>query len=1055
MATRKGTRFNRNALTLALEAALFSAMLMPAAASAQTTSAPATPTQAEQEAADKKAAEKKATDLDTVVVTGSRIRRAGFDTLEPATVVTREAIEAQGLTNAADALNRTPGFAGSVTPDGGQSGFNVGVNFVNRFNLGTNRTLTLVNGRRFVSSNPATQFSGAAAGLQVDLNTVPINLIERIENIAIGGAPTYGSDAISGVVNVILRKNFEGAVFNLGTGLTERGDNQRMNFSSLVGANFGEDDRGNVTFSIALDSVEGVLGNTRDFIARSVVNTTNPLASVVAPGRTPGNDGRVNPNTPFNTSLTDGIPNSVLINNRRLYTLTPGGVLLNPAGTFVANTGGTVLRGFGPTGGTFLQFDTNGNLVPYNPGIGFNTTNASGGDGFNLADTVQLTSDLERKTVNLNARYAVTDSVNVFMESLYYTANARELIDQNPYQSTLFPGGTSGALRISATHPLLTQQARTTLASNGITSFDLGRASRDLFTNDARSETTVGRMVFGLDGTFELADRLFYWEASSNYGRSESFNRGTGLNQQNFVNAINVSRNAAGQVVCDPAARNAIYSSQATTGGFPTGTPRPVADPNCVPLDLFGEGRPSAAALNYITYPTVARSQLEQRVFNVNLSSTLIDMWSGPLQYSVGFERRTEKGVFDPDANLRAGIGRSVPITPLSGQYSTKERFAELLIPLVNPDSDWLLLKKFEVTAKYRHVDNEINGPFEAYTYGAQWKPFNDLEFRGNFTRSLRAPAITELFLPQASAFSAVPDPCDSRNITGGTKPATRAANCAAFLSFYNLPATGFTSNAVGATIPIVTGGNPNLLNEAAENYSYGLTWAPTFRVLDGFVFAADYYNIDISNIITNLGTGAIASGCFDNDSFNKADIPNANNLCSLITRGADGQILSVRTGTVNGQFTRLEAYSAEMRYGFDANAWGRFDFGLSAYFPTEYTSSVTGVTVSDFASTVGVQRSYSLFSNWKYNNLGFNLALYHTPKTKFSNEQTIETRETLSLAEYWLVNGGASYRFNEHAIVRLAVTNLLDRDPPFPSTGGDGYDNLGRRYNVALEYKF
>ncbi len=1027
-----------------LTSALLAALMVPVAGGAFAQDTSTTADEEEAQATDEAAQE-----LDRVIVTGSRIARAGFDTLEPATVVTREAIEAQGITNIADALNRTPGFAGSLTPDGGQSGFNVGTNFVNRFNLGTNRTLTLVNGRRFVSSNPATQFSGVAAGLQVDLNTIPVNMIERIENVAIGGAPTYGSDAISGVVNVILRRDFEGTVFNFGYGLTEQGDNERVNFSSLIGANFGENDRGNVTFSLAYDTVDGVLGTERDVFTRNIVNTTNPLASTVLPGRTPANDGRVDPNTPFNTGNSDGIPNTVLIRDRRLHALTPGGVLLNPAGTYQAGTGNSVLRGFGPTGNVYLQFDPNGNLVPYNQGIPFNLQNASGGDGWNLAEHQQVTSDLERMTLNLNSRWAVTDNVDVFMEGLYYSAKARELIDQTPFQSTLF-GGTSGSLRIDSTHPLLTPQARGVLAANGINNFNIGRASRDLYTNDARSTTDVGRFVFGLDGSFTLANRDFYWEASSNYGRSESLNYGTGLNQQRFVNAINVSVNGAGQVVCDPNARNAVY---ATGLGF-AGGPSPVSDPNCVPLDLFGEGRPSAAALRYLTYPTVARSLLEQQVFNVNVASTLVELWSGPLQYNVGFERRTESGQFDPDANLRAGIGRSVPIAPLRGQYSTKERFAELLIPLVNPDSDLLLLKKLDVTAKYRHVDNEINGEFEAFTYGLQWKPIDDLEVRGNFTRSLRAPAITELFIPVGSAFSTVPDPCDSRNITGGTKPETRAANCAAFLSFYGLPPSGFTSVAVGATIPITTGGNPNLLNEAAESYSYGFTWAPTFGALDGFVFAADYYNIDISGIIANLNTTAIAQGCFDNDNFNAADIPNANNFCSFITRGPDGQITTVQTGFVNGAFTRLEAYSAEMRYGFDTNAMGRFNFGLSAYFPTEYTSSVNNVTTTDFGSTLGVQRSYQFDTSWQYNKVGANLAVYHTPKTQFSNTQTVETRETLFVDKYWLVNGGLSYRFNDKAIARLAVTNLLDEEPPFPLTA-DGYDNLGRRYNLSYQLSF
>ncbi len=1033
-----------------LSVALLSALLLPFAGTAwaQDAQEPQDPATASDAAADTEV-----TQIDTITVTGSRIRRAGFDTLEPAVVVTRQSIEAQGLTNIADALNRTPGFAGSLTPDGGQSSFNVGTNFVNRFNLGTNRTLSLVNGRRFVSSNPATQFSGVAAGLQVDLNAIPVQMIERIENIAIGGAPTYGSDAIAGVVNVILRRDFEGAAISGGYGISEEGDNARKNFSGVIGANFGENDRGNVTFSIAYDKVDGVLGTERDRVARQIANTTNPLASQMPSGRTPANDGRLDPNTPFNTGTADGIPNTVLIDNSRIFALTPGGLLLNPAGIYKAGTGNTVLNGFGAGNSTYLHFDQSGNLVPYDPGIGFNLQTAHGGDGWNLGEHTQLTSGLERKNVNLNARWAINDSVDVFFEGLYYSAQAEELIDQTPFQSTLF-GGLSGALNVSSTHPLLTQQARDTLAGLGIANFGLGRASRDLYTNNSSSTTTIGRAVVGFDGTFELADRVFYWEAYSNYGRSESFNYGRGLNQQKFVNAINVSTNAAGQVVCDPTARNATYLSPGSNGF--AGGPIPVADPNCVPLDLFGEGRPSAGALRYITYDTVARSLLEQQVYNVNVASTLFDLWSGPLQYSLGYEQRTESGLFMPDANLQAGLGRSVPITPLSGEYTTNEWFAEVLIPLVDPGADVPLLKKLDVTGKFRRVDNEVNGEFDAYTYGLQWKPIDDLEVRGNFTRSLRAPAITELFLPVSSAFSTVPDSCDSRNINGGTKPDVRKANCAAFLQYYNLPPTGFTSVAVGATIPITTGGNPNLANESADSFSYGFTWAPSFDLLDGFVFSADYYDIDISGVIASLNTTAIAEGCFDNDAFNTSDIPNANQYCSLITRRGDGQIDTVQTGYVNGAFTRLQAYSAEARYHFDTNRFGAFDFGLLAYFPTKYETSVTGVVVTDFQSTPGVSRQFQLDSRWRYGDFGVQLSTFYTPKVQYSNTQTIETRETLFLDDYWQFNGSLSYDINDSSVVRLAVTNLLNEEPPFPSSGvGTPYDFLGRRYFLAYEWRY
>lgn len=214
----------RSALTQATLAGLALLVAMPVLAQSETTDE------------EKKKEEERVTQIEAVQVTGSRIFRAGFDTLEPATVVTREKIEQRGITNIADALNEIPGFGTGVTPEGGQSTFGVGVNFVNRLGLGTNRTLSLINGRRVVTSNPGTIFGPAAPGVQVDLNAIPAQLVERIENIAIGGAPTYGSDAIAGVVNVITRRDYEGAEVSATYGITDRDDNQRKSLSARTSA---------------------------------------------------------------------------------------------------------------------------------------------------------------------------------------------------------------------------------------------------------------------------------------------------------------------------------------------------------------------------------------------------------------------------------------------------------------------------------------------------------------------------------------------------------------------------------------------------------------------------------------------------------------------------------------------------------------------------------------------------------------------------------------------------------------------------------------------------
>lgn len=168
---------------------------------------------------------------DAIVVTGSRIRLPNFASAEPIVSVSSQYIDDRGITNVADALNEIPGFRGSVTPAGAQGSFGQGVNFINTYGLGSNRTLTLLNGRRVVSSNVTTIFGNASPGTQVDLNTIPVILIDRVDRVSIGGAPVYGTDAIAGTVNIILKKKFTGLELRGSSGLTSEGDNFRWSIA--------------------------------------------------------------------------------------------------------------------------------------------------------------------------------------------------------------------------------------------------------------------------------------------------------------------------------------------------------------------------------------------------------------------------------------------------------------------------------------------------------------------------------------------------------------------------------------------------------------------------------------------------------------------------------------------------------------------------------------------------------------------------------------------------------------------------------------------------------
>jgi outer membrane receptor protein involved in Fe transport len=1009
--------------------------------------------------------EGEAEELDAVVVTGSRIKRAGLDTLEPAVSVSREAIDRRGITNVADSLNEIPGFGVGVTPEGGQAGFGAAVNFVNRFGLGSNRTLTTVNGRRFVSSNPPTIFGPAGAGLQVDLNAIPVQLIERVDNITVGGAPVYGSDAIAGTVNLILRQDYEGAEVGVTYGMTEEGLNERINARGIWGTNFA-DGRGNFTVAANIDTSEGVLQTERDIFTRAFLNTTNPLASSLGlqPGRTPGNDGRVF-GTPFNTGPADGIPNSVLIQNRRIQSITPGGLLFPSTGAITLDASG-LLRGFGPNSRSYLQFDRNGNLIPYDPGTPFSSVDSSGGQGFNLVETGQITSDLDRGNLFSNGSFQFTDATRGYYELLYFRSEGTEIIDQPIYNATVF-GGVSQALTFQATDPRLSDQARSQLQSLGITSFRLSRASRDLVNNNAKTETNLYRGVLGATTEFDWADRSLIWDISANFGRSDSDNFASVLNQQNFINAINVTRNAAGQIVCDTAG----------TIGVITGGRRPVADANCVPLDIFGEGRSSAAARAYVTGRTNANSKIDQTIFNTSLAGDLLSYYAGTASFALGYEYRKEEGEFTPDAFQQAGLGRAVAILPNGGEFDTNEIFAELLLPIVSPDQELPGMYALDVELKGRRVDNSVNGAFDTYTYGLQWNVLPDLRLRGNRTRSLRAPAITELFTPASSAFFFVNDPCDGRFINQAAQPggasgpgSPRFENCQAVFRALGLatqtqPLNNFTATIASASQQGLTSGDPNLDNEESFASTFGFVWEPEF--FSGFSLQMDYVEIDIKDAIVSLTGTQVANFCYDDPNFNRATpLQQTNPFCNRLNRTSNGQILpvlnadgtltpAVRTSFGNAASTDFRGITATAGYEYETEYGYKLDFDVIAFNLRELSTLNGGVR--DFADReIGnprFQNSYRF--GVSKNDWTLNGQVNYQSAQVLDRNNTPETRDLLSVRSYKTLDLGASYTFADDLTVRLAITNATDEEPPFGVIGIGTYDILGRRYALTGEYRF
>jgi outer membrane receptor protein involved in Fe transport/cytochrome oxidase Cu insertion factor (SCO1/SenC/PrrC family) len=607
-------------------------------------------------------AQQASTEVGELVVTGSRIQRPNLEATQPLLVISSERIEAKGQTNLAEAINDSPSSGIPINPIGDQGSFGTGRNYVNLLNLGTNRTLTLVNGRRFVGSNAASLFTGAGAGGQVDLNGIPTGLVNRTERVFGTGGAVYGSDAIGGVVNIITKTRFEGLEVNGQVGLSEYGDAEEYRTRVIGGMSF-LDDRLNLMGSYEYNKTEALAFTDRSVTGRQIAFANNPL----------------------NTGPSDLIAGSILIQNRRVPEITAGGL--------PARTGGSALSGIltiadpnSPGGRIAAQFDRAGNLVPYQTGTFYQTSIASGGDGLNLAKLSSLRSPVDRHVASGFATFDVTPKVRIKAEAFASRVESVEPFNQPIYNGSVF-GGLSAALRMSTSNPFLSAQAKAAIlaqptalpadtASAGDRIFFLNRASSDIGNNKTEGEGDVYRGVLVAEGEFDLFGRAMNWDVSANRGQSKGSFKSPNIVQSRFLLAIDAVRDSSGAIVCRDVTARAN---------------------GCAPLNLFGEGAPSKAALDYVGVQFQSDFQIDQTVYQANFGGSLFDLPAGALGFNVGYEFRQEESDFKPNEPQRTGVGRSAAIAALSGEFETSEFYGELSAPLFGGDFTFLGMQGLEV----------------------------------------------------------------------------------------------------------------------------------------------------------------------------------------------------------------------------------------------------------------------------------------------------------------------------------------------------------------------
>jgi outer membrane receptor protein involved in Fe transport len=860
--------------------------LATAPAFAQTTSATAAATSpAPQDTVQVETTE--AEDDQAIVVTGSRIRRPNLESTVPITSISGESLLDQGNNNIGDTLNELPQLRSTRAQSNPSTGIGIaGLNLLDLRGLGTNRTLVLVNGRRHVAGDIASNAQSP------DINTIPNDLIERVDIVTGGNSAIYGSDAIAGVVNFILRRNFDGLQVRGQTGISTPGawsGNQYV--SAMAGKNFG-DGRGNITLHGEYARQDRVFTSDVPYL-----RTVEGLGIVDSdPGGTlNGSDG--NPDSVYFRNITNR-------NGSRYGTVFISQPNANPACGL--GVGGTAYN-------CLLVFDQAGNLSPSTETARFSTGPIGGAVGGNLDNgrEDQFSSILpqqDRYNANLLAHYRFSDALEAFVEAKYVRVDTqgsnsgaggigggfvsfdrRERIRlDNPFLTPAQRATIAAATLASGCVSVLSTACSTTTANSGPLVVATGDNARDLRPSVAdgsyrfslgRTEVAGGirderfrretyRIVGGLRGTF---NEDWNYELSANFGRMNEFTRTQGfVDNQRLALSLDAGRNpVTGQIQCraqfDPASAVAYDTGAFQTGGSTRANAgqaaRLAADiAACVPFNPFGGTADNTAARNYFNVNTTNEAWSEQFVvsgFVGGDTSGFFNLPGGPVRFAVGAEYRREDVYFKQDdfagtAGNTNNVVLGLYLDPPA--FEVKEAFGELQLPIL---TEAPFFHDLTVSAAGRAAQYQGGvGTVYAYNVGVEWAPVRDIRFRGNYSRAIRAPYVTETSGSQTPNFSpGFGDPCNPANIGTGTQ--FRAANCAADLGAL---LANITSRTYG--LPVISGSNPNLEAETSDSYTVGVVIQP--RWVPGLALTVDYYDITVNDIIASPTAQQIANSCYD-----------------------------------------------------------------------------------------------------------------------------------------------------------------------------------------------
>lgn len=944
------------------------------------------------------AADEGAEKVERIQVTGSRISKASLSQPAPIVTISAEDIAKAGTPDLGSILAELPAIGSTDTLVGNNdSNEAAGVSSADLRRLGAARTLVLVNGKRHVA--------GAPGSSQVDLNAIPSALIERIEIITGGASAIYGSDAVSGVVNVILKESFDGLQFNASVGNSTEGVGTENHSLSIVAGTEIAGGKGNITFFAGKDRVRQVLGTD--------LRQANGYGTV---------------DNPLDTGENDGIPDRITVPNVLSERISDYGVI-NPFGE----------------NGSIYTFNQNGvpELMPAREASGsFAFGNFPDGCQFcaNTQNYENLLPELEKITIGSTLNFNITDDHAFYSDFKFI----RSEIEQQFQPSFRF-----GNININVEdNPYLDRDLRQKLLNEGTSSIAMAKFFGELGNRSADNKRELFRIVTGFKGLFTLSETDFDYDFYYVYGQTD--NRRKTLNDlipSNLTAALDaVIDPATGEVAC----RSQVESLQGEGYTDPAGV-NPGA---CTPYNAFGFGQASDAAKDYVSADVTRTDKITQEFIGGSVTfdtGEFFELQGGAVGFAAGFEYREETSESITDEFTKAGFLTNAATPDAYGEFDVTEGFIEVNLPFL---TDVAFAKELSLDAAYRTADYSHAGTADAWKVGILYRPIDDVRLRGTYGQAVRAPNITEAFDPQSPGFGRVADPCDADNV--GDNP-NRASNCAAL----GIPAD-FQAND-NVSVDVISGGNPNLESETSTSLTAGVVWTPSF--FENFSVTVDYYDIEIEDAISFIATQSIADNCVDaaggpDLSFcSQIDRDPTTKDVSLVRSGYLNAAATTTRG-IEADFDysmNLADYSLEG--DLKLNLFVNHLIELEDF---EFQNRPDKVNVEN--GEVGDPEWQARFSAvYKYNDLVVNwTSRFIDRSARFDLSPEGDIEEDLQPGYVGSIIShdiSASYHVFDNTRVGFGIRNLTDKLPPayISASGGNEaiYDAIGRRFFANLSVEF